>query len=39
MKKNKPVRFKETVGIDVGSHSVKIVHLKKASRRLQAVEL
>jgi type IV pilus assembly protein PilM len=29
MKKNKPVRFKETVGIDVGSHSVKIVHLKK----------
>lgn len=29
MKKNKPVRFKETVGIDIGSHSVKIVHLKK----------
>ncbi len=29
MKKNKPVRFKETVGIDVGTHSVKIVHLKK----------
>jgi type IV pilus assembly protein PilM len=29
MKKNKPVRFKETVGIDVGTHSIKIVHLKK----------
>ncbi|HPF08106.1 MAG: type IV pilus assembly protein PilM [Candidatus Cloacimonetes bacterium] len=29
MKKNKPVRFKETVGIDIGSHSIKIVHLKK----------
>ena len=29
MKKNKTVRFKETVGIDVGTHSVKIVHLKK----------
>ncbi|MDD3535247.1 MAG: type IV pilus assembly protein PilM [Candidatus Cloacimonetes bacterium] len=28
MKKNKPVRFKETVGIDIGTHSVKIVHLK-----------
>nr|MDK2850425.1 type pilus assembly protein PilM [Candidatus Cloacimonadota bacterium] len=29
MKKNKTVRFKETVGIDIGTHSVKIVHLKK----------
>jgi type IV pilus assembly protein PilM len=29
MKKNKAVRFKETVGIDIGTHSVKIVHLKK----------
>ncbi|HCX59330.1 MAG: type IV pilus assembly protein PilM [Candidatus Cloacimonadales bacterium] len=29
MKKNKPVRFKESVGIDIGTHSVKIVHLKK----------
>jgi len=29
MKKNKPVRFKETVGIDIGSHSIKILHLKK----------
>lgn len=28
MKKNKPVRFKETVGIDIGTHSIKIVHLK-----------
>ncbi len=27
--KKKNVRFKETVGIDIGSHSVKIVHLKK----------
>ena len=27
--KKKTVRFKETVGIDIGSHSVKIVHLKK----------
>jgi type IV pilus assembly protein PilM len=27
--KKKTLRFKETVGIDVGSHSVKIVHLKK----------
>jgi len=29
MKKNKTVRFKETVGIDIGTHSIKIVHLKK----------
>lgn len=29
MKKNKAVRFKETVGIDIGTHSVKIVHLKR----------
>ena len=27
--KKKNVRFKESVGIDIGSHSVKIVHLKK----------
>jgi len=27
--KKKQVRFKETVGIDIGTHSVKIVHLKK----------
>lgn len=27
--KKKNVRFKETVGIDIGTHSVKIVHLKK----------
>ncbi len=27
--KKKTVRFKETVGIDIGTHSVKIVHLKK----------
>ena len=27
--KKKSLRFKETVGIDIGSHSVKIVHLKK----------
>lgn len=27
--KKKNVRFKETVGIDIGSHSIKIVHLKK----------
>jgi len=29
MKKTKTQRFKETVGIDIGSHSVKVVHLKK----------
>ncbi|PKN77933.1 MAG: pilus assembly protein PilM [Candidatus Cloacimonetes bacterium HGW-Cloacimonetes-1] len=29
MKKKKTVRFKESVGIDIGSHSVKVVHLKK----------
>lgn len=27
--KKKPVRFKESVGIDIGTHSIKIVHLKK----------
>ncbi|MDD4309479.1 MAG: pilus assembly protein PilM [Candidatus Cloacimonetes bacterium] len=27
--KKKTLRFKETLGIDIGSHSVKIVHLKK----------
>jgi type IV pilus assembly protein PilM len=29
MKKKKPVKFRETLGIDLGSHSVKIVHLKR----------
>lgn len=29
MKKKKPVKFRETLGIDIGSHSVKIVHLKR----------
>ncbi len=29
MKKTKTLKFKETVGIDIGSHSIKIVHLKK----------
>lgn len=29
MKKKKQVKFRESVGIDIGSHSVKIVHLKK----------
>ncbi len=29
MKKTKTVRFKETLGIDIGTHSVKMVHLKK----------
>jgi len=29
MKKKKQPRFKETVGIDIGTHSIKIVHLKK----------
>lgn len=29
MKKKKQVKFKESVGIDIGSHSIKIVHLKK----------
>jgi len=29
MKKKKQVRFKESVGIDIGSHSIKLVHLKK----------
>jgi len=29
MKKQKVVKFKESVGIDIGSHSVKVVHLKK----------
>jgi type IV pilus assembly protein PilM len=29
MKKKKPVKFRESVGIDLGSHSVKIVHLKR----------
>ena len=29
MKKTKTQRFKETLGIDIGTHSVKVVHLKK----------
>ncbi len=29
MKKSKALKFKESVGIDIGSHSVKVVHLKK----------
>ncbi len=29
MKKKRPVKFRESVGIDIGSHSVKIVHLKR----------
>ncbi|MCB5229608.1 MAG: type IV pilus assembly protein PilM [Candidatus Cloacimonetes bacterium] len=29
MKKQKPLKFKESVGIDLGSHSVKVVHLKR----------
>jgi type IV pilus assembly protein PilM len=29
MKKKKPVKFRESIGIDIGSHSVKIVHLKR----------
>ncbi|MBM4403861.1 MAG: pilus assembly protein PilM, partial [Candidatus Cloacimonetes bacterium] len=29
MKKQKVVKFKESVGIDIGTHSVKVVHLKK----------
>jgi len=31
MSKKKKVRFKESLGIDIGSHSVKVVHLKKLS--------
>ncbi len=29
MAKKKKIRFKESVGIDIGTHSVKLVHLKK----------
>ncbi len=29
MKKKKQVRFKESVGIDIGTHSIKMVHLKR----------
>ncbi len=29
MKKPKTIKFKESVGIDIGTHSVKVVHLKK----------
>ncbi|MDZ4182192.1 MAG: pilus assembly protein PilM, partial [Candidatus Cloacimonadaceae bacterium] len=29
MKKSKTLKFKESVGIDIGSHSVKVVHLKR----------
>jgi len=31
MAKQKNVKWKETVGIDIGTHSVKLVHLKKLS--------
>ncbi len=29
MKKAKTIKFKESVGIDIGSHSIKVVHLKR----------
>ena len=29
MAKKKPLKFKESVGIDIGTHSIKLVHLKK----------
>jgi type IV pilus assembly protein PilM len=29
MAKGKKVRFKESIGLDIGSHSIKLVHLKK----------
>ena len=29
MKKTKTFKFKESVGIDIGTHSVKVVHLKR----------
>ncbi|NQV17740.1 MAG: type IV pilus assembly protein PilM [Armatimonadetes bacterium] len=29
MAKKKKIRFKESIGLDIGSHSVKLVHLKK----------
>ena len=29
MAKKKPLKFKESIGIDIGTHSVKLVHLKK----------
>jgi len=29
MKKKKTVKFKESLGIDIGSHSIKMVHLKR----------
>ncbi len=31
MSKKKKVKFKESLGIDIGSHSVKVVHLKRLS--------
>ena len=31
MKKQKSLKFKESVGIDLGSHSVKVVHLRRLS--------
>lgn len=29
MAKKKKIRFKESIGLDIGSHSIKLVHLKK----------
>ncbi|MCL1827548.1 MAG: pilus assembly protein PilM [Candidatus Cloacimonetes bacterium] len=29
MAKKKPLKFKESIGIDIGTHSVKLVHLKR----------
>ncbi len=29
MAKKKVVKFKESIGLDLGSHSIKLVHLKK----------
>lgn len=31
MAKKKPLKFKESIGIDIGTHSVKLVHLKRLS--------
>ncbi len=29
MAKTKQVKFKESIGLDIGNHSIKVVHLKK----------
>jgi len=29
MAKKKKIKFKESIGLDIGSHSIKLVHLKK----------